>query len=116
MMSNPVFEGTIILLFQDAETGQIRRWPILLVERCQIKSFMLGKRLICDNLIERHQLLLQVKILHKPWLSERGAVPHAPSFLPQFGDAPHLNGALKTIRRKGVSDGVSDKCYTNALR
>jgi hypothetical protein len=77
---------------------------------------MLGKRLICNNLIGGHKILLQVKILHKPWLSERGAVPHAPSFLPQFGDAPHLDGALKTIRRKRVSDGVSDKCYTDALK
>jgi hypothetical protein len=94
-MSNPIFEGTIILLLQDTETGQIRRWPILLVERCQIESFMLGKRVICDNLIKGHKILLQVKILHKPWLSERDAVPHAPSFLPRFEDAPHLDGALQ---------------------
>lgn len=41
-----------------------------------------------------------MKILHKPWLSERDAVPHAPSFLPQFGDAPHLDAALKSRQKK----------------
>jgi hypothetical protein len=64
---------------------------------------MLGKRLICDDLIGGHKILLQVKILHKPWLSERDAVPHAPSFLPHFGDAPHLDGALKKSAEKQLA-------------
>lgn len=42
----------------------------------------------------------QVKILHKPWPSERDAVLHAPSFLPRFGDAPHLDGVLKKSAEK----------------
>lgn len=77
---------------------------------------MLSKCLICDNLIGGHKILSQTNVLHKPWLSEIDAVRHAPSFLPQLGDAPHLDGALKKVRRKGVSDWASDKCYINALK
>ena len=66
---------------------------------------MLGKRLICYNLIGGHKILSQVKILHKPWPSERDAVPHAPSFLPRFGDAPHPDGALKSPQ-KGLATGL----------
>ena len=72
---------------------------------------MLSKRLIRDNLIGGHKLLSQVKILHKPWLSERDAVPHAPSFLPQFGDAPHLDGALKESAEKELVTGFWKMLY-----
>ena len=71
---------------------------------------MLGKRLICDDLIGSHEMLSQVKNLYKPWLSERDAVPHAPFFLPQFGDAPHLVGALKKSQKR-----VSNCAFSNII-
>jgi hypothetical protein len=49
----------------------------------------------------------QVKILHKPWLSERDAVLHVPSFSPQFGDAPHLDGALEKLAEKELATELS---------
>ena len=67
---------------------------------------MLSKRLICDNLIGGHKILSEEKIPHKPWLSKRDAVPHAPSFLPHFGDAPHLDGALKNCAEKRLTSGL----------
>ena len=48
----------------------------------------------------------QVKILHKPWRSEIDVVPHAPSSLPRFGAAPHLDGVLKKIAEKRLATGL----------
>lgn len=44
-------EETVRLLLQDTEGGQVRRWPVLLVERCKVEALVLCKVIICDDLM-----------------------------------------------------------------
>jgi hypothetical protein len=44
------FEHGIGLLFQNTETWQVGRRPVLLVEACEIKAFMTSKRFVRDDL------------------------------------------------------------------
>ena len=43
-------EGTVRLLLQNTETRQLRRWPVLFIERSKIKAFMMSKCIIRDDL------------------------------------------------------------------
>jgi hypothetical protein len=56
MFGDSFFEHGVGLLFQDTETWQIGRWPILLVKAGKIEAFMTGKRFVRDDLDVRVSL------------------------------------------------------------
>src|ERR1700691_5866994 len=50
VLCDSFFEHGVGLLLQDTETWQFGWWPILLVKTCEIKTFMMSKRFICNDL------------------------------------------------------------------
>lgn len=50
MLRDSFLEHAVCFLFQDTEAGELRRGPILFVEACEIKTFMMGKRVVRDHL------------------------------------------------------------------
>lgn len=58
VMGDATLENAVGLLLEDAEAGELRWRPVLLVERCKVKAFVLGESVIGDNLGRQEQVLL----------------------------------------------------------
>lgn len=50
MLCNPRFESTVGLVLENTEGRQVRRWPVAIVEACQVKAIVLSKRIVGNNL------------------------------------------------------------------